>query len=113
MSQELIILGNSDVNAGSSEPLAATDTGKTKTEVGNYFVSNYPPFSQWKPEYLDNVTAVLNEPPRLYAEILLIHFVRSTSLRQVYSCPTAIDKRPAQGIYFLALNIAQRVLPGF
>lgn len=65
MSQELIILGNSDVNASSSEPIATTDTGKTKTEVGNYFVSNYPPFSQWKPEHLDQVTAVLNEQPRI------------------------------------------------
>lgn len=65
MSQELIILGNSDVNVSSSESIGAADTGKTKTEVGNYFVSNYPPFSQWKPEYLDQVTAVLNEPPRL------------------------------------------------
>ena len=26
-----------------------------KTEVGSYFISNYPPFSQWKPEYLDEV----------------------------------------------------------
>ena len=22
-----------------------------QTEVGNYFVANYPPFSFWKPEY--------------------------------------------------------------
>src|SRR5687768_16789911 len=62
MSQELIILGNSDAN--SSQTLAAAETSKTKTEVGNYFVSNYPPFSQWKPEYLSSVTEALNQPPR-------------------------------------------------
>jgi oxygen-independent coproporphyrinogen-3 oxidase len=41
------------------------DTAKTTTEVGNYFVSNYPPFSQWKPEYLPEVTDVLNRSPRI------------------------------------------------
>jgi len=41
-----------------------TDSSQTKTEVGNYFVSNYPPFSQWKPEYIPEAMAALNEPPR-------------------------------------------------
>lgn len=35
------------------------------TEVGNYFVSNYPPFSQWKSEYLDEALTVLDAPPRV------------------------------------------------
>lgn len=35
------------------------------TEVGNYFVSNYPPFSQWKPESVGDAFAALDEPPRL------------------------------------------------
>jgi oxygen-independent coproporphyrinogen-3 oxidase len=39
-------------------------TTQTGTEVGNYFVSNYPPFSQWKPEHLPEVTEVLNRSPR-------------------------------------------------
>ena len=34
-----------------------------KTEVGSYFISNYPPFSQWKSEELDSVTSVLAKPP--------------------------------------------------
>jgi len=34
-----------------------------KTEVGSYFISNYPPFSQWKSEQLDAVTSVLAKPP--------------------------------------------------
>lgn len=33
-----------------------------QTEVGNYFVANYPPFSFWKPEYKGEVHEVLNSP---------------------------------------------------
>jgi len=33
-----------------------------QTEVGNYFVANYPPFSFWKPEYNTEVHEVLNSP---------------------------------------------------
>jgi oxygen-independent coproporphyrinogen-3 oxidase len=35
----------------------------TKTEVGSYFISNYPPFSQWSPSNLGEVHAALNAPP--------------------------------------------------
>ncbi len=35
----------------------------TKTEVGSYFISNYPPFSQWTPAGLDEVRAALESPP--------------------------------------------------
>jgi oxygen-independent coproporphyrinogen-3 oxidase len=41
-----------------------TDTSQTKTEVGNYFVSNYPPFSQWKPEYIPHAIEALDQAPR-------------------------------------------------
>ena len=41
------------------------DTTKTATEVGNYFVSNYPPFSQWKPEFVGEALAALDQPPRV------------------------------------------------
>jgi coproporphyrinogen III oxidase-like Fe-S oxidoreductase len=41
------------------------DTPKTGTEVGNYFVSNYPPFSQWKPESVGEALAALDQPPRV------------------------------------------------
>jgi oxygen-independent coproporphyrinogen-3 oxidase len=39
----------------------ATET--TKTEVGSYFISNYPPFSQWTAEALPQVRAALDGPP--------------------------------------------------
>lgn len=38
-------------------------TEATKTEVGSYFISNYPPFSQWKAEEVDEVRRTLAAPP--------------------------------------------------
>ena len=38
-------------------------TEATKTEVGSYFIANYPPFSQWTTEALPNVEAALHAPP--------------------------------------------------
>ncbi len=40
----------------------ATET--SKTEVGSYFISNYPPFSQWSREQLGEIEAVIDAPPR-------------------------------------------------
>lgn len=37
---------------------------QTQTTVGNYFVSNYPPFSFWKPECVGELDAALNRPPK-------------------------------------------------
>jgi oxygen-independent coproporphyrinogen-3 oxidase len=36
---------------------------ETKTEVGSYFVSNYPPFSQWKAEGLPDIYSALDREP--------------------------------------------------
>jgi oxygen-independent coproporphyrinogen-3 oxidase len=33
------------------------------TEVGSYFISNYPPFSQWKREFLPEIEQVLDQRP--------------------------------------------------
>ena len=44
-----------------------TTTAQTTTQVGNYFVSNYPPFSQWKPDYVGQALAALDEPARTEA----------------------------------------------
>ncbi len=38
-------------------------TTSTKTEVGSYFISNYPPFSAWSAEQLDAVRAAMAAPP--------------------------------------------------
>lgn len=42
----------------------ATDSARTTTEVGNYFVATYPPFSQWKPEHIPRAIEALGQPPR-------------------------------------------------
>src|SRR6185295_20235458 len=34
-----------------------------QTSAGNYFVSNYPPFSFWKPEFVPEVLAAMERPP--------------------------------------------------
>ncbi len=36
---------------------------KPQTEVGNYFISNYPPFSFWNPEHTDQAEAALQRSP--------------------------------------------------
>jgi oxygen-independent coproporphyrinogen-3 oxidase len=51
-----------------------SDSSNIKTEVGNYFVSNYPPFSQWKPENVPDAINALNQPPRVEQPLgLYIH----------------------------------------
>lgn len=45
----------------------------TKTEVGSYFISNYPPYSTWKPEYLPEVEAAMHSPPREVPLGLYLH----------------------------------------
>jgi oxygen-independent coproporphyrinogen-3 oxidase len=35
----------------------------TKTEVGSYFISNYPPFSQWSDKELPEIEMALHNPP--------------------------------------------------
>ncbi len=35
-----------------------------KTEVGSYFISNYPPFSFWRPDQLSAARGVLESPPK-------------------------------------------------
>ena len=39
-------------------------TTTTKTEVGSYFITNYPSYSQWSKERLSEVRAALNSPPK-------------------------------------------------
>lgn len=41
----------------------STAPSTKKTEVGSYFISNYPPYSQWNRESLPEVRAALGQPP--------------------------------------------------
>lgn len=42
----------------------STPPEPVKTEVGSYFISNYPPFSQWQREAVAEVRAAMAAPPR-------------------------------------------------
>ena len=46
-----------------AQPVPATAPVEKQTTVGNYFVSNYPPFSFWKPEHVAEVSAALERAP--------------------------------------------------
>ncbi|MCB1126695.1 MAG: coproporphyrinogen III oxidase family protein [Verrucomicrobiae bacterium] len=37
---------------------------QTQTTVGNYFVTNYPPYAFWKPDFVPELEAALERPPR-------------------------------------------------
>ena len=47
-----------------AEAPAAKPPIEKETTAGNYFVSNYPPFSFWKPENAGEVFAAMDRPPR-------------------------------------------------
>lgn len=53
----------------------ATETTEQKaTEVGSYFIANYPPFSQWKRERVPEIrTALASEPDRSIPLGLYLH----------------------------------------
>ncbi len=48
--------------AAPAPPPAAPPLEK-QTTVGNYFVSNYPPFAYWRPERVPELLAALDRPP--------------------------------------------------
>ena len=44
--------------------IGSEKTSSEKTEIGSYFISNYPPFSQWKKENLSDVEAAMAQQPQ-------------------------------------------------
>ncbi len=44
-------------------------TGGGETAIGTYFVSNYPPYAYWSPEYADQARAALERPPAPGADL--------------------------------------------
>src|SRR5688500_6796374 len=44
---------------------AQPQTPPPKTEVGSYFVANYPPFSVWSPDHRPAIEAALDRPAEL------------------------------------------------
>jgi oxygen-independent coproporphyrinogen-3 oxidase len=51
------------MNTISTAEQTAAPALQKETTVGNYFVSNYPPFSFWKPEFIPELQAALDRPP--------------------------------------------------
>ena len=46
----------------------------SKTEVGSYFISNYPPFSTWDQDSLEEVERALQSPPTVQTPLgLYLH----------------------------------------
>ena len=45
----------------------------SKTEVGSYFISNYPPYSQWTPEALPAIREAMSRPPQNLPLGLYLH----------------------------------------
>jgi oxygen-independent coproporphyrinogen-3 oxidase len=48
-------------------------TSSSKTEVGSYFISNYPPFSAWSQDQLGEVRAAFGAPPAAVPLGLYLH----------------------------------------
>src|SRR6476660_7469320 len=55
------------MNSVSSPMPAKAPPIQKETTAGNYFVSNYPPFSFWKPELAGELRAALERPPQAIA----------------------------------------------
>ena len=53
---------NTEVETLATDP--ASSVAHHPTTVGNYFVSNYPPFSFWRPDAVDEFFAALQRPPQ-------------------------------------------------
>ena len=56
---ELILV----MTIATAQPPSTGIPAEKDTTVGNYFVSNYPPFSFWKPERVSEITAALDRAP--------------------------------------------------
>ena len=71
----LFIVSEKSSHVGERQIMA---TDSTKTEVGSYFISNYPPYSQWNAESIGEVETAMAKAPRdvplgLYLHLSLIH----------------------------------------
>jgi len=64
MSHDLKVPGNSDVRKNLPTIQVTADSTNASTEVGNYFVATYPPFSQWSPEHIPRAIEALSQPAR-------------------------------------------------
>ena len=58
-----------------TNPSQKPSTGKNKTRAGNYFISNYPPFSFWSEDQSVEVEIALNSEPDPNAKLGVYHHI--------------------------------------
>ncbi|MCZ6673252.1 MAG: coproporphyrinogen-III oxidase family protein [Verrucomicrobia bacterium] len=58
-----------------TNPAEASQSAKTSTRAGNYFISNYPPFSFWSEDQRVEVEIALNSEPAPDAKLGLYHHI--------------------------------------
>src|SRR5687767_8082834 len=69
MAASIALVRNANEAEFMSTPATTQENSKApplekETNVGNYFVSNYPPFSFWKPEFVSEISTALDRAPR-------------------------------------------------
>ena len=90
-----------------AEARPAAIPAEKDTTVGNYFVSNYPPFSFWKPERVPEVAAALGRPPAPGTKLglyLHIPFCRKRCHFCYFKVYTDKDSTAIKGYLELALR---------
>jgi oxygen-independent coproporphyrinogen-3 oxidase len=53
----------SEVANTNLETQKLAESEKKPTTAGNYFVSNYPPYSFWKPDHVGEFLEAIERPP--------------------------------------------------
>jgi oxygen-independent coproporphyrinogen-3 oxidase len=74
----------------------------TKTEVGNYFISNYPPFSCWQREQIDEARQAMAHPPADVPLGLYLHIPFCRKRCKFCYFKVFTDKRAAEIEEYLA-----------
>jgi oxygen-independent coproporphyrinogen-3 oxidase len=77
-------------------------TSTSKTEVGSYFISNYPPFSAWSADALETVRAAMNAPPAGVPLGLYLHIPFCRKRCKFCYFKVFIDKNSAEVERYLA-----------
>ena len=72
-----------------------TSSMEKKTEVGSYFISNYPPFSQWTSDQLSEVEQAMQQPPRDVPLGLYLHIPFCRKRCKFCYFKVFTDNRPA------------------
>lgn len=95
-----------EAKQAAAPPAAAPELVK-QTTVGNYFVSNYPPFSFWTPEHVPDLDAALERPPKPGTDLgiyLHIPFCRKRCHFCYFKVYTDKDARAIRGYIDAALK---------